>query len=647
MAAKTKKLEEIKPEELSVISKKRFALHPEDGVDNPLENLFGIALSGGGVRSATLCLGFLKILKECGILSRADYLSTVSGGGYAGAYVQAKLTDAEPDENLLQDDDIKKLRSKGYYLAPGEGFVRVLTRLRLAGAFFASLVMNWVWVILLFLLLALLSKLVGDQIFRSGDHSLLETTFIICGAVLAFHYFCHLLRHVRVGGFPLWSSDVLNVVEGALFTFIAMVVALEWARQCVPHFFETWSISILGTKFFPCPEDQWLPVFQLLLVAGVFAISGFFANPNILTMHRFYRDRIARAYLRTVSRKSMWLRLQDWIGGKDGRGNPHAPYPLINTCLNVLGKGKHLGAKTSDYFLLSPLYCGSELTDYVSTAESYYKKMTFSTATAISGAALNPEMGQKTNKVVSFFMTLLNLQLGYWALKPKTRFNYPFDWWPWCNILQLLSWTNAERRRINISDGGHIENLGVYELLRRESKLIIAIDAGADPTYGFSDLRNLVMRARNELGVAIEFREGFHPEDRIKPKPSVGFSSSHYAIADVYYLPDKKKSPYQGLLVYVKSSMRAPSGHREVKESDEEYKSYYYKMYHPNFPHESTADQFFDADQWDAYFQLGQYIAGDLLNVKLREKAKSTRAKEEWKKMTINEIWKRFKAKKA
>jgi hypothetical protein len=270
--------------------------------------------------------------------------------------------------------------------------------------------------------------------------------------------------------------------------------------------------------------------------------------------------------------------------------------------------------------------------------------MTFATATAISGAALNPEMGQKTNKVASFVMTLLNLQLGYWALNPQTRFTRPIDWWPWCLILQLFSKTNADRRRINISDGGHIENLGVFELLRRECKLIISVDAGADPTYGFSDLRNLVMRARNELGVVIEFRKGFHPEDCIKPRPSFGFSDSQFAIADLYHLPDKEKSSYRGVLVYVKSSLRAPSRLRDVKETDPEYKSYHYKMFHPQFPHESTADQFFDSDQWDAYFYLGQYIAGDLLKINLNDKSQFNQFSEQWKKITINELKDKFDA---
>src|ERR1700687_556980 len=55
---------------------------------------FGIALSGGGIRSATLGLGFLTVLNRARVLQTADYLSSVSGGGYIAAHLQAALYEA-------------------------------------------------------------------------------------------------------------------------------------------------------------------------------------------------------------------------------------------------------------------------------------------------------------------------------------------------------------------------------------------------------------------------------------------------------------------------------------------------------------------------------------------------------------------------
>ena len=182
-------------------------------------------------------------------------------------------------------------------------------------------------------------------------------------------------------------------------------------------------------------------------------------------------------------------------------------------------------------------------------------------------------------------------------------------WWPLYQLLEVFSLTDSTRRLVNISDGGHIENLGVYELLRRRCRLIIALDATGDGQYQFDDLRNLVIRARQELGVTITFRQA--PEEYIRPASSNGFSRSQFVIADIGMLPGapgEGAGAYRGLLVYVKSSLRAQ---RRWKTLDSE--SFAYKTYHPAFPHESTANQFFDRAQWEAYYHLGRFMAGDLL----------------------------------
>ena len=52
----------------------------------PNDELVGLAISGGGIRSATFALGLLESLKACNLLSKFHYLSTVSGGGYIGSW---------------------------------------------------------------------------------------------------------------------------------------------------------------------------------------------------------------------------------------------------------------------------------------------------------------------------------------------------------------------------------------------------------------------------------------------------------------------------------------------------------------------------------------------------------------------------------
>lgn len=608
-------------EELNVIRQKRSKSNPDDEPAKAKDNLFGIALSGGGIRSATINLGVLHVLNELGILRRADYLSTVSGGGYIGGYVHAKLN-KERSFDALFDHDIDHLRKRGDYLTPGSGGIKWLTRLRLAGAFVFSFAMNWVSILLLLMVL-----LWSIHTVAHGTATLLGPKafwlWILPAITLIMHFFLNPLRHWR-----LWPVNTLYWIEGLLLVPIVVVLIDKYLARLL--------FSVLG-----------LDGSHVLLAAALLLVTGFFANPNLLTFHRFYRDRLASAYLRAAGKGDWAAKLWQMEPSKTG-----APYPLINTCLNLMGERdeRFAGTKGSDYFLLSPKYCGSDSTGYVETDGPGYRRMTLSTAVAVSGAAVNPNRGTGTNKYLAVLMTLLNLRLGYWAWNPKkgSRLD-PFrrmlySWWPQYHIAELFSGTNTNRGRVSISDGGHIENLGIFELLRRKCKLIIAIDAGADPRYGFFDLRNLAIRAKNELGVSLKFRQ--KPEDLIRPSASDGFSQSHFVLADIEQLPREKgeNSTRIGLLVYVKSSLRPPCAWQEdlsadaSKKKDPETQSREYKNSHAAFPHESTADQFFDEQQWNAYYYLGRFMAGDLVKANLRDEKETHRKREEMRKKTIDHL---------
>jgi hypothetical protein len=165
------------------------------------------------------------------------------------------------------------------------------------------------------------------------------------------------------------------------------------------------------------------------------------------------------------------------------------------------------------------------------------------------------------------------------------------------------------------------------ELLRRRCRLIVAVDAGADPFFMFTDLENLSIRARNELGIDLRFRNEDVPENVMRVNPSHGYSRKRFAVADMYQLWEKTDEDGDecvthfpggkklGVFVYVKSTVTAPMGRPEINPRQEplKYGTYKYKIYNPDFPHESTADQFFDPVQWESYYQLGQFIAADVL----------------------------------
>lgn len=425
-------LEQILKDELEIIKTKRKLLHSADSSDNPT-NLFGIALSGGGVRSATINLGILEVFNKCGILKLADYLSTVSGGGYIGSYIHARLKGGSTKDaysKLFSGADIEYLKEHGDYLIPGKGFGKTCNRFKFGGAFLFSVLMNWVWALsLLFLILFFLQGLfsgLSDSFWPKFGYTILTASVITA----SFHFFFHYLARSKF-------REYLYFMEGLIFALI-MLYGLYFATQAALH-----------PTFL---ENPWRWFF---LSTFVFGFAGLFANPNVITLHAFYRDRISETYLKTKSEDYRSLKLSAIIPNGDQQ-EYCAPYPLINCCLNLLGESEnYTGIKTSDYFLLSPLYCGSKLTGYIPTNSPAFDDLMLSTAVAVSGAAVNPNMGTRTNRVLAFFMTLLNLRLGYWTFNPKKKiWPWIFNniiWWPYYHVMELLCKTDAERRRVNIS----------------------------------------------------------------------------------------------------------------------------------------------------------------------------------------------------
>lgn len=140
---------------------------------------------------------------------------------------------------------------------------------------------------------------------------------------------------------------------------------------------------------------------------------------------------------------------------------------------------------------------------------------------------------------------------------------------------------------VNVSDGGHFENLGVYELIRRRCKVIIVCDAECDELLQFGSLGNLVRLCETDFGAKIQI-----DVSSIRRQKD-GFSLSHCTIGHVFY-----SNGSMGYIIYLKSSMTG----------DEEVGVTQYRSVHPSFPHETTADQFFSEDQFESYRQLGLHV---------------------------------------
>ena len=152
---------------------------------------------------------------------------------------------------------------------------------------------------------------------------------------------------------------------------------------------------------------------------------------------------------------------------------------------------------------------------------------------------------------------------------------------------------------VNLSDGGHIENMGVYELLRRRCKFIISIDGEADPQSTFQGHLTLVRHAQIDFGVRIE------PDlTDLRTDLASKYSQSHATMSRVNYPPSGDHPGGQGLLLYLKLSMTG----------DELEIIRRYRILHPDFPHQTTLDQFFDEEQFEMYRQLGVHVAEGLFS---------------------------------
>jgi hypothetical protein len=160
---------------------------------------------------------------------------------------------------------------------------------------------------------------------------------------------------------------------------------------------------------------------------------------------------------------------------------------------------------------------------------------------------------------------------------------------------ELLGLTSDTGRDVYLSDGGHFDNLGIYEMVRRRCRYILAVDAGEDPDAYFRDLGDAVRKVRIDFDVRIEFDPPVGIGSRSKPSDPF----RDFACATIHY-PETDSPP--GCLVYLK-----PAYPRDMAIDVRAYGNL-----HETFPHETTVNQFFTESQFESYRQLGESEAGCL-----------------------------------
>ncbi len=425
----------------------------------------------------------------------------------------------------------------------------------------------------------------------------------------------------------LMESPIWNSIWPYLYSVLAIYGILFLAYGAA---------DALGDPF----GRNWIGFAVLVILTLLFALV---TNLNLVSQHRMYRDRLMEALCpdRETVKKGIWhpakiadaMQLSVLAGGANSgkkKGSAAAirvvgPYHLINTALIIPGsrKPKYSG-RGADNFVLSPRYCGSDATHWLQTEQYMDDRMVLPTAMAISGAALNAHSGPDgkgmlKTPLISFLVTLFGAQLGYWAPNPgkpeklQQTANYLSP-----GLSGLFGFEmNEHAGFLQLSDGGHFENLGLYELVRRKMDLIVVSDGGQDGDFTFADLGNAIERVRVDFGVSIHFEDECFTLEGVLPKPreslsatwatKFGLAKRGFALASIRY-PDRTSC---GVLIYVKATMI------DGLPSD----LYAYKAQNPEFPDQTTLDQFFDEDQFEAYRELGYRLVKQMFLELEEEKA--------------------------
>jgi Patatin-like phospholipase len=447
---------------------------------------------------------------------------------------------------------------------------------------------------------------IGDASWRL--QRLLLGSFAVCFALGLGGIAVWLFRRRRLP----WLRAVLAAASGIGVLLVPFVLAAETA----------------AVRDVSLGADGPVLLGALLLILA-FAVL---AHNRRYSMHLFYRERLQEAFAsRRVPHNDPNedapyavvsipyeepVLLSDVAERNAARSSP--AFPELIVCAAVAARGTEVPNKTwaasftfegeaSGNARLKLSACTKEVEsgDWIGGGG-----LTLPALMAISGAAVSPLMGRFTLPAFRFLMAVLNIRLGVWIRNP----NRPIDetlpprsqplrrlwryivrgWWEpgaWYVLKEGLGLADTDSRYIYVSDGGHWENLGLTELLRRRCTHIVVVDASGDP--GLGDIGRAIAVARAELGVEV----------RLDPRPTspgrAELAESPFAVGSFRY-PDGQ----EGDIYYARSVLweSAPSDLHLFAAQE-----------HP-FPNHPMSNQFLTGELFDAYRALGWAVGEELVS---------------------------------
>jgi hypothetical protein len=533
----------------------------------------GLALSGGGTRSASFCIGVLKGLQEEGVLGNVDIISSVSGGSYASYWYFSQhyyRRTAEPSSAAAIEADIFRTEWQ-----PKDGD-RPRTNLDDPSGY-------------------------QSQRFLAHGSRILN------------------IEH-RPGFLNTWVLNPLTLV----WTVSDLLVSLpfHWVMNGVfdwevpPHPARCAYLHGLERTYGQVPAD---PNLKHFLNEG----GGVWKRVPLI------REAIPWGKPLTLDE------LRAFLVEQQARGQ-RLPYFVINTTGGVgtdVGvpkanePGMTMGSRIYEF---TPWSFGSSLFGYAPAAE-LSRRLTMAKIVAASGAAVDRQYAgveitgesMRHARSSAALLDVLNLNLGYFVSNPnaptapkvlQNLLPWPLYWG--CDLALQKAMPNRPLS-VSLSDGGHSDNLGAYSLIRRGVERIIIVDAERDPNSEFVAAHRLRKQIREEWGCTMEFEQE-QPLDvynapikasiirgTITQAPSWPGNLQIRGAIQLWYiklsmdrtlLRDDSQPVFDPGATLTGGLHRYPDNVQRCARHD------------AAFPHNSTADVFFSPDQFRAYRDLGYII---------------------------------------
>jgi hypothetical protein len=412
------------------------------------------------------------------------------------------------------------------------------------------------------------------------------------------------------------SSSSLTTKLVALAPKLVMPVFLLALLSLIATFNETMS-NYLNTWLMypplwsPFPHLEAHPALtEAMLAAGLAIpalIASFWIDANKFSLHAMYRNRLIRTFLGASNPG----RKENPFTGFDPADNllltqlPAKPLHVFNMTLNLV-KGGNLAwqQRKGETFTATRYRVGSGRVGYRPSG-AYASGISVGSAVAISGAAANPNMGYASSPLLSIIMMLFNARLGAWLPNPGKAGDRTWrQHGPTSSLLpfvdEAFGLTTDHHPWVNLSDGGHFENLGIYEMALRRCATIIVVDGGCDPSYHFDDLGNAIRKIFVDMGIPIDFPDG------VPIMKSPCDASRHIAVGRLRYSAVDGAGTPDGTIIYLKSSL-TDNEPQDVRN---------YASQYPSFPHQTTADQWFDEAQFESYRRLGVHVVEEIFRFK-------------------------------